>query len=165
MSRPANSQWVPGCSTRSKSPLRSSRPRSFFFTVTRWIIMRVLLVVLRVWGGGAVTAAVASDECLGPDATVRAPRGGPPRPAVGARPLHTGGVRNPGPVSVCVPRQTLVRLSVSAQARSLRQARGQPPPATTRTRNLPLTRRLLWLLSYGGDVDPLWLCPHASIPS
>ena len=43
-SRPANSQCVPGCSTRSKSPLRSRRPRSFFFTVTRLIFMGVLLL-------------------------------------------------------------------------------------------------------------------------
>lgn len=34
-----------------------------------------------------------------------------------------------------------------------------------RTRGLPLTRRLLCLLSYEGDVDPLRLCPNASIPS
>lgn len=39
------------------------------------------------------------------------------------------------------------------------------PSATVRTRGLPLTRRLLCLLSYEGDGDPLRLCPNASIPS
>jgi hypothetical protein len=39
------------------------------------------------------------------------------------------------------------------------------PSATFRTRGLPLTRRLLCLLSYEGDGDPLRLCPNASIPS
>ena len=39
------------------------------------------------------------------------------------------------------------------------------PPATNRTRGLPLTRRLLCLLSYEGKGDPLRLCPNASIPS
>ena len=34
-SMPSNGQCVPGCSTRATSPLRSSRPRSFFFAVTR----------------------------------------------------------------------------------------------------------------------------------
>jgi hypothetical protein len=39
------------------------------------------------------------------------------------------------------------------------------PSATDRTRGLPLTRRLLCLLSYEGDRNPLRLCPNASIPS
>ena len=39
------------------------------------------------------------------------------------------------------------------------------PSATNRTRGLPLTRRLLCLLSYEGDKVPLRLCPNASIPS
>jgi hypothetical protein len=62
-SRPATNQCVPGCSTRSKSPLRSSRPRSFFFTVTRWIFM-VFSFFERVLNGGAASGAVAGDGFL-----------------------------------------------------------------------------------------------------
>jgi hypothetical protein len=40
------------------------------------------------------------------------------------------------------------------------------PSATIRTRDLPLTRRQLFQLSYEGDEeDPLRLYPHASVPS
>ena len=40
------------------------------------------------------------------------------------------------------------------------------PPASDRTRGLPLTRRLLCQLSYeGAGGDPLRLCPRASVPS
>jgi hypothetical protein len=39
------------------------------------------------------------------------------------------------------------------------------PSATNRTRDLPLTKRLLYRLSYEGVMNPLRLCPIASVPS